>query len=191
MNPWFILGGLLSLFVAFGAGHHQGHKTGINAQKVASQEVIDTANKRTQGIIDGYNTQMADQKAIATTRAIAQRDEVIALQAERDKFKSQLGAEHVKNQDTTRRLSAAYAAYSLRFKPDIGSGSWHSAGSGEDAKGGPACDAPSAVVQLPEALTRDLRQFATDADELNDDYKLCYGYTALVGDHTPQLRGAQ
>jgi hypothetical protein len=180
MNPWFIFGGLLSLFIAFGAGHHQGHKTGVNAQKVASQEAIDTANKRTQGIIDGYNIQIAEQKAIATTKAIAQRDEVIALQAERDKFKSQLGAEHVKNQDTTRRLSAAYAAYSLRFKPDVGTGAWNSSGPGESTQGGAACDAAPEVVQLPAALTDDIRQLVEDADELNDDYKLCYGYANSV-----------
>jgi hypothetical protein len=184
-NPWFIFGGLLSLFIAFGAGHHQGHKTGVNAQKVASQETIDAANNRTQGIIDGYNIQVAEQKAIATTKAIAQRDEVIALQAERDKFKSQLGAEHVKNQDATRRLSAAYAAYSLRFKPDIGTGAGDSVGPGESAEGSAACNAPPKVVQLPEALTRNLRQLVEDADELNDDYKLCYGYENPITDGTP------
>jgi hypothetical protein len=180
MNPWFLFGALLSLFLAFGTGHHQGYKSGVNEQKVADQKTIDAANTRAQGIIDGYNIQVAEQKAVATNKAIAQRDEVIALQAERDKFKSQLGAEHVKNQDTTRRLSAAYAAYSLRFKPDIGAGSWNSAGPGESSKGDAACNAPPEVVQLPEALTRDLRQLATDADELNDDYKHCYGYAYSV-----------
>jgi hypothetical protein len=185
MNPWVIIGVLAMLIGSYLGGHHQGYKAGSDQQAVNDQKEITAANRRTQGIIDGYNIQIADQKATAVSKAIDQRDQVIALQAERDKFKSQLGAEHVKNQDTTRRLSAAYAAYSLRFKPDIGTGSGHCAGPGESAQGGAASDAHPEVVQLPATLTNDLRQLVEDADELNDDYKLCYGYANSITDGTP------
>lgn len=175
-NPWFIVGALLSLFLAFGTGHHQGYKSGSNEQKVADQNAVDAANNRTQGIIDGYNKQISEQKAVASSKEKAQRDQVIAAQVERDQFKAKLGVEHVRNQTITRRLSDVYAAYSLRFKPDVGSGCGGSAGSGEAAKDGASSNALPAAIQLPEAITRDLRQLVEDADELNDDYKLCYGY---------------
>jgi hypothetical protein len=180
MNPWAIIVVLVLLASYFG-GHHQGYKAGVNEQSVADQKLINAANSRTQGIIDGYNQQIAEQKATAASKAIDQRDQVIALQAERDKFKNQLGEQHVKNQDATNRLHDVYAAYSLRFRAEPEStGCGYGAGPCESAEGSSARNATAAVVQLPTALAADLRRLAKDADELNDDYKLCYGYAQEV-----------
>jgi hypothetical protein len=166
MNPWTILAGLLLAISLFGGGYYKGHVAGVNEQKVANQKAIDEINAK-----------IAEQKAIANQKAIEQRDQVIALQVERDKFKKQLGEQHVKNQELTDRNADLLAAYSLRFRADIASaGGGAGAGSGEGAGGGAAGDATSAIIQLPAALEADLRRLVKDADDLNDDYKLCYGY---------------
>jgi hypothetical protein len=170
MSPWTLLAGLVLAISLFGGGYYKGNQAGINAEKV-----------RTQGIIDGYNLQIAEQKAAAASKAIDQRDQVIVLQAERDKFKKQLGEQHVKNQDLTNSLHDAYSAYSLRFRAEPeNTGCGHGSGSCESTQGAGAGDAGATVVQLPDALTRDLRQLVKDADALNDDYKLCYGYVQEV-----------
>lgn len=181
MNPWTIVVALLLAISLAGGGYYKGHKNGMNEQAVADQKLITAANQRAQGIIDGYNKQIADQKATANQMAMSQREEVIALQAERDKFKSQLGAKHAENQTLTRRLADAYAAYGLRFRTTIESG-WCGDGAGvrQDSQGQSAGAPGTAVIQLPEALTRNLRQLVREADELNDDYKLCYGYVNKV-----------
>jgi hypothetical protein len=171
MNPWTLLAGLVLAIALFAGGYYKGNQAGINAEKV-----------RTQGIIDGYNQQIAEQKAEASKKAIEQREEVIALMDERDKFKKQLGEKHVENQVITNRLYDAYAAYGLRFRTEstsVGCGS--GSGSGEGAEGRAASDETTTIVQLPDEITRNLRQLVRDADELNDDYKLCYGYVNKVG----------
>lgn len=177
-SPWTIVAGLLLAISLVGGGYYKGHKNGANEQAANDQKLITAANDRMQGIIDGYNIQIADQKAIATKKAIEQRDQVIALQTEREKFKKQLGEQHVKNQDLTNSLHRVYSAYSLRFRVEPESaGCGYGAGSCEGAEGRSSGNACASIVQLPEALTRDLRQLAKDADELNDDYKLCHGFS--------------
>jgi hypothetical protein len=177
MNPWMIIGVLAMLAGSWFGGHHQGYKVGVNEQKVADQKTIDAANARTQGIIDGYNIQIVEQKADANLKYRKAQADVIEALAERDTFKTKLGEEHVKNQDLTNRLRDAYAAYGLRFAvPAEDARHWCGGGGAEAAGLKTSGDAPPAVIQLPEALARNLRQFAYDADELNDDYKLCYGY---------------
>jgi hypothetical protein len=166
INPWVVLGALIALLSAGGIGFIEGHKVGVNTQKAADQVEFDRINR-----------ERAQQKAIAETEARTQRDEVIAVLAERDKFKSQLGAQHVENQTLTRRLADAYAAYSLRFQTPVQDGWCGGSSTASGATEGQSASTPrTAVVQLPDALARDLRQLARQADELNDDYKLCRAY---------------
>jgi hypothetical protein len=181
MNPWFLFAALLAAAGSWFGGHHQGYKAGVDAQAVADQKTLAAANERTQGIIDGYNVQIQEQQAVASQKARKQRDEVIALQHEREVLKQKLGEQHVKNQDVTNRLRDAYAAYGLRFRAEQGAVGGCSAGSGEGAGAGSTGNAAAAFVQLPEAIARDLRQLVYDADQLNDDYGLCYGYVYPVG----------
>lgn len=169
INPWSILAAVLIAVSLFAGGYYKGNKDGMNAEMV-----------RTQGIVDGYNLQVSQQKAAAASKAIDQRDKVIALQVERDRFKNQLGEQHVRNQELTNRLRDTLDAYGLRFRAAEGSGCGNSAGSTGSAERSPAGDAAAQVVQLPDALARNLRQLVKDADELNDDYKLCYGYAQEV-----------
>lgn len=181
MNPWIILAGLLLAISLYGGGYYKGHHAGVNEQKVENQKDLKAANDRTQGIIDGYELQRDRQTAEANARYRKSQLDVIAALVERDAFKTRLGEEHVKNQTLTNRLGDAYAAYGLRFtvpaedaRPWCGSGP--AEGSGKDGAG----HAATATVQLPDPIARDLRKLAKDADELNDDYKLCYGYAKPV-----------
>jgi hypothetical protein len=162
------------------ASHHQGYKSGADSQAVADQAMIAAANSRTQGIIDGYNVQIGLQKAEANTKYRTAQSDIIALQADRDKFKTKLGEQHVKNQDVTNRLRDVYYAYGLRFQAAESARSGDCSGCSQGARTDGACNEAVEIVQLPEAIARDLRQLAYEADQLNDDYQLCYAYTHPV-----------
>lgn len=169
MNPWAIVVALILAVSLWFGGYFSGKSAGINIQKVADQAQLDDINQK-----------LADQKAEANKKYREQQSTIIALQHEREIFKTKLEKEHVKNQDTTNRLRDAYAAYGLRFRAAEDSGCGAGAGCAEGTGTGGSGDAGAKVVQLPEAIARNLRQLAFDADQLNDDYRLCYGYANKI-----------
>jgi hypothetical protein len=146
----------------------KGHASGVNEQKAVDQLAFDKINEeRTHQAIE----------ANAIYRGAQER--IIALQVERDKLKNKLGAEYVANQKATADLADEYARRELRFRaPSARPGA---DGAGADSSGSDAASAPAGpVVQLPETVTRDLRQLAKDADDLKDAYGLCRDYVTQV-----------
>ena len=162
LNPWIILAALIGLLsggvYTYEAGVHHGETT----QYAIDQIEIAKVNKK-----------VVDNNTIASNLLIAKQSEVIMKQMELDKAKTQLQQEHQKNVQTTNKLHAAYAAYSLRFQATDGNAGQSGANT-LSASGDQASNAASAVIQLPDKIARNLRQLAYDCDSLNDDYKLLY-----------------
>lgn len=168
MNPYLIIGALLALAAAAGGGFYEGHKTGIDGQKVADQAQFDAINA-------GLTKQKADAAALL---AQANADNA-ALAVARDTLKTTLETEREKNRAATDSLHTQLAGVGLRFRAQ-GAGCGASGGGTQAAGTDPAAAQSSAVVQLPDALAASLRQLAYDADKLRDDYALCYGYATQV-----------
>lgn len=165
INPWVILGVVLAIGAANVEGRWEGHKAGVNAQAMVDQKAI-----------DAVNAQIADNKAEAASKLRDAYAENVRLQGLQDAFKHKLEIEHVANQEKSNKLAAAYSAYSLSFTRTIDSGRGDGSGDSSADKTKSASAQQTEDVQLPDQITRDLQILTKDADDLNDDYKLCYGY---------------
>lgn len=169
LNPWIILAGVLSLVAASFAGYHRGHASGMEAQQAIDQREFDR-----------INAERARQTAEANALYRKAQDDAVALATARDQLKTQLEVEHAQHQKATDDLRASLAARRLRFalaeSPGPGRDRAGAAGAGDHSAGA----ARAAVVQLPDALTANLRRLAFDADRLADDYRQCYGYAQRV-----------
>jgi hypothetical protein len=165
VNPWVILGFVIALATTNLGSYFYGMGIGKDKQAVADQVQFDEINQK-----------LTDQKAEANAKYRDAQGSIIALQEQRDKFKNQLGEQHVKNQALTNKLRDSYDAYGLRFDASEVARCWRG---GRLAKGA-ECDATgnagATEIQLPESLARALQSIAYDADQLADDYRLCYGY---------------
>ena len=168
MNPYIILGALVSAIALFSGGFMAGKHYGTTTQKVADQAEFDK-----------INNERTAQKAEANKLYRQAQSDIIALQAERDTLKTTLETERETNRKATDDLRTKYSGLSLRFRaqsarPGANSGSTACPGTG------PASAAAAPVLQLPDSITSDLRQLALDADKLRDDYAECYGYAKKV-----------
>lgn len=162
LNPWFLLILLIGLFGGGLYAYEEGVKHGKLIQSAADTMAIKVVNDK----IDA-------NKVEANTLLQNSLNDVIALQTERDQLRTKLLKEHQNNVQTTNKLHAAYAAYSLRFTAEnVGSGSG-GAGKVSD-KTGTASNTASTVIQLPDQIAKNLHELAYDCDSLNDDYKLLY-----------------
>lgn len=141
------------------------HSRGVDQQKVADQAQFDK-----------LNASIADQEALANAKYRTQQNANLALATERDALKVTLEKEHETNRIATAALRDRYAAVGLWYT----SGQSTESGLGGRRTEGASVDPTSAsgvtVVQLPDAITSDLRRLAFDADELADSYRECYGY---------------
>lgn len=168
MNPYIILGFVLSLIVAGAAGFTSGHHFGVNGQKAADQVQFDKINQ-----------DIADRKAQANAIYRKNQDDNLALMVERDQLKTTLEKEHANHQAATTALRDKYSGLGLRFTaeaPRLGNGGGCAQSAGTD----PAGSDSAAIIQLPGAIAADLRRLAFDADQLADDYQKCYGYAEQV-----------
>jgi len=156
---------LLTVVVSASAGAYLGFDYGTSKQKAADQHEIDKVNKV-----------IAENKVKANAAYRAEASKVIALQSQLAAFKYKLEKSHVQNQETTNRLRDAYSAYGLRFRVEDDARRWGSGSGPSTTEGSTPGDEGAKIVQLPEEITRNLRQLSFEADQLNDDYKLCYGY---------------
>lgn len=163
-SPLQLLIGLVALLSVFGTGYGVGHSHGVDSQKVADQQAIDKVT-----------AQIAENKRIANAELTNALNGVIAIQTERDKFKTKLQQEHQENVQTTDRLHSAYESIRLRFAADPAR-SGASCDNALPTKGNAPGNDGTSVCQLSEEATRSLRQIALDADRLRDDYKLLYDY---------------
>ena len=164
-NPWSILAGVFLMIATYLTGDHFGHVRGINEQKVTDQAQFDQVN-----------AERASQIAEANANWRTAANKVIQQQAENDALKKKLGDQYVQNTQNTNRLSAAYDALGLRYRAEQDPGYRQSGGCTAGTEGTSASVTGASIVQLPDEITRSLRQLALNADRLNDAYKLCYGY---------------
>lgn len=169
INPWIVLGvGAVILAVGIGA-ERAGYQRGVNAEKVASQ-----------GKLDKLNDDLAKQEALANHELEVANAENMRIVSEREKLKHQLGANREKAVVAANELRNVLAVERLRFgttEPAISGTSCDSAKAGSGSS--PSVASPT-IVQLPDAVTRDLRSFAYDAEKLRIDYQLCYDYAQQV-----------
>ena len=167
MNPYFILAFVLALAGAGAGGYMTGHRAGTNAQQVADQAEFDT-----------INAGITAQKAQADKLYREGQATIIALQIERDQFKTNLEKEHAAHQKATDDLRNSYAHVGLRFATGQTSGLGGGGGLSQAAGGNTASATGATVVQLPDETASALRGIAYDADRLADDYRLCYEYVS-------------
>lgn len=168
-SPWLILGGVLLVLALVAGAGVKGHSMGVQAQKVADQVQFDKINA-------GLTKQKAEANAIYQK---AQGD-IIALQQERDQFKTQLGVKDAQNRKATAALTARYSGLRLRFRTAKSAGTGANCASTVSSSPNPAGDAGTTVVVIPDALNHDLFQLARDADDLRDSYATCYAYANQV-----------
>ena len=163
INPYSIIYAIIIWLASLaGVGWWQ-HNAGRDAQKAADQVQFDK-----------INADLSQQKTTAANIYRSAQATIIATLAERDKFKTQLETDHAKNIKTITDLRNQYAGLGLRFAAPEGSGRGTGSTSPLPAEAGAARIKPTAFVQLPDALARNLRALAFDADELAVEYKKCY-----------------
>jgi hypothetical protein len=169
INPWVILGFVVALATTNLGSYFYGMGVGEDKQAVADQ-----------GQFDKINADLTEQKRQASAALNLANEQIRDELVNRDKFKNQLGEEREKNRQITHKLSNAYAAYGLQFELDETPRCWRGGVYTKGAACYAASDAQTAVktiIQLPEKITADLRQFADDSEGWLDEYRLCYAYT--------------
>lgn len=171
MNPYTIIGGLVAIIALTGGGFWYGTGVGKAKQEVADQAQFDAINKK-----------LAEQKAEATVILARADAERVALLEERDQLKTKLETEKAAHDQITDDLRGKYSSLKLQFVAVQGQAGGRGPSGGDSP--GPAAN-PSGVagptlVQLPDTLAAALRQLAFDADQLRDEYALCYGYAEKV-----------
>ncbi len=168
-NPYVILGGVLLVLALVAGAGVKGHSMGVQAQKVADQVEFDR-----------INAAITKQKAEAAAIMQGKQAEIIALQQQRDSFKTQLEVKDAQNRKATADLTRKYSGLQLRFRA-VQSAGCGAGGSGTvPSSANAAGDAGTVVAVLPDAITVNLRQLAIDADNLRDAYALCYAYATKV-----------
>lgn len=163
LNPYAILAvAALWLASVAGVGWWQ-HNAGRDAQKAMDQAQFDK-----------INADLSQQKTIAADTYKTAQATIIQVMAERDKFKTQLEADHAKNLMAITDLRNKYAGVGLHFVAPQSSRCGPGSPSPMPAEADTASTQPATVVQLPESIASNLRTLAFDADALAVEYKKCY-----------------
>lgn len=178
---------ILEAFIAFavaaviGTGSYMaGHKNGVNEQKAQDQAQFDT-----------INAERSKQKTEAAAILDKLQAGIIAQQQDDAKLRKTIDDQALLLDRQNDDLAAALASRSLRFvAPAAAKGrADRSCRAGPASPAASAASAPAAtVVQLPEALTRDLRRLVADADRLNVEYGKCYQWVNQEGKVTSALQ---
>lgn len=169
MNPYIIIGAMLAIAGAFFSGDYFGHGRGIDEQKVSDQREFDR-----------INAGLAKQKAEANALYRQAQADIISLQGERDKLKTELEAKREIDRKATEARRTEFAGVGLRFKPAQGAGDRRDGAVPPSPGANPASADAAPAIELPATVTSDLRSFAFDADNLADEYRKCYGYAQAV-----------
>lgn len=141
-----------------------GFNQGVNVQKGRDAEAIAQVNQ-----------QIADNIAQASKIERESTQQVIALQQERDTFKTKLQQEHLQNVKNTNDFRTKLGTTSLRFNAkDARCGD--SSQDNVPAQGDTASDTNSAQIELPAEVANDLRELAYDCDTLKDDYTQLFDF---------------
>lgn len=122
-----------------------------------------------------WQTALDKQKRDALSLLVAAQADVDAANVKAVKAAAQQEKDYATYMAGTAALAAQYATRGLRFSSQA-TATARCGPSGGPAVSSPAsaADAPTrTVVQLPDSIAGDLRQFARDADELKGAYGLC------------------
>ena len=163
MSPWNIILAIIIVGVLCAGSAYEGHKVGVNSQKVADQAQFDK-----------YNSDIAAQKAQASAELASANTEVIAQKTKSDKLTHDLEVAHETDTQNTNRIHNLSMAYSLRFASAENSGRGDGSADAKAGTGDAAGDTGAAVCQLSDEASKSLDSIAYDADTLRDDYALLY-----------------
>ena len=159
----YLIAALVVIALMVGADQF-GHSRGVNQQKVEDQAQFDK-----------INADIAANKTKAANSLANENAKNAALAVAWDATKNELEKERESHRTVTADLNRKYSGLSLRFRAAQAAGS----GGGGISPLPPGSDAASAsgapILQLPDQIAGDLRRLALDADNLNDDYRKCYG----------------
>ena len=164
MNTYILISILLAIAGAFAGGEFDGRHRGADQQVVADQAKFDR-----------MNLALAKQKDEANALLEKAQADIITAQAAADDFKTQLEKESAARKTDNDRLRGSYAGRSLQYAskaPRCGAGGSDANG----AQGAAASPDAAAVVQLPDTITRDLRQLTFEADTLKSEYQKCFDW---------------
>lgn len=167
MNPLFLRWGIIAVVVALLAAfaYRSGHSNGVDSQKVFDQAQFDT-----------INSQLAHQKVEANAKLQAALEANIRDVVAHDTKLKELSEQHLVDAAATAALGDKLATVGLRFRPAEATGCRVSSVVAAAAQGS-SPGAPQAVaMELPTEITTNLRQLARTADELRDNYAVCYAY---------------
>lgn len=171
LNPYTIIAALVLAAALFFGGEHVGNTRGTNAQKVADHVQFDKINKQT-----------AENKAIADAKYRGAQAIIIQLAADRALADNQREKERQSDVKTINDLHNRYASVGLRFSTGQTSGLGGSGIRADSTGASTAGNNGSTDVQLPDALSRDLRSLQFEADRLRIDYALLFKWA-----HDPNL----
>jgi len=169
MNPWIILGAVVALIAAGGAGYTTGSKHGKLEQQATDQAQFDDTNAK-----------LTAQKDEANLAYAKFQENNLKLAVERDELKTKLEADREAARIATDNLARKYSSLSLRYNATKAPGCGIGSGAAQGAQPDSPIDAGTSEVQLPDEITRGLRQLVKDADDLADDYRKCYAYAKEV-----------
>lgn len=165
MNPWTICAALVLVIGAALGGYTTGRAAGVNAQKVADQAAFDEIDQK-----------LTAQKAEANAAYRAFQEHNLALVVERDQLKTNLEKRHAQDAAATDADRRRFAGLGLRFAAAENAGCGDRRLGASSAEADAARPDSAAAVELPAAITSDLRQLTFEADQLADAYRKCYGY---------------
>ena len=165
INPYTILGGVLLLIAVAVGGYSFGHKYGTATQAATDQKTFDS-----------INAQLTKQKADANALMQGKQAEIIALQTERDNFKTQLEAQYAQNRKATESLRGQLASVKLRFAAAKNTGSGTNGSSTVSGTSNAAGNAATTYCVVSDTVDATLKSIVHDADTLRDDYTLLYNW---------------
>lgn len=167
--PYRLLGALLAVLALGAAVLGYGHKQYLKGERVATARAQATVDKQ-KAEATALLAQLTQERSTAAT-ALAN----LTNQLEQTREKRQTA----NTADVNRRLIGPGLRYNA---PQSTAGCGRGSTSPEGPAPGATSDPATAVVQLPDALSRDLWQYAGDAQSLAIDYGVLYEYT-----HNPKL----
>jgi hypothetical protein len=149
---------------------------GKNRQAKDDASVI----SKLQGTIDATNVALANQKTAAQSELTEAEKRIAEAETANLDLNRKLEAANETAHRAVAARGAMYAATGgLRFAVALGSNPVRrgDGGIGARAPAGPAAlAAVAAYVELPNAITNELRSLSTDADQLAVDYGTCFAY---------------
>lgn len=167
--PYKLLAGLLAMAALIAALFlAEQHIEGLGYNRRAAEDAA---------TIEKQKSEAAAQLAQLTQDKLTALAALAALKSDLEKTRETLQAK------TAADLRARTAGPRLQFTTQTSTaGCGGSSGGTTSSAPGPAADASTTVVQLPEPINSDLWQLAADAESLKIDYGVLYTYL-----HNPQL----